>query len=42
LIEWADIIKKILPSNVITINFSILDGYPNSRKIEIIGILDED
>ena len=42
LIEWADIIKKILPSNVITINFSILDGYPNSRQIEIIGILDED
>ena len=42
LIEWADIIKKILPSNVITINFSILDGYPNSRQIEIIGTLDED
>ena len=42
LIEWADIIKKILPSNVITINFSSLDGYPNSRQIEIIGILDED
>ena len=42
LIEWADIINKILPSNVITINFSILDGYPNSRQIEIIGILDED
>ena len=42
LIEWADIIKKILPSNVITINFSILDGYPDSRQIEIMGLLNED
>jgi tRNA threonylcarbamoyladenosine biosynthesis protein TsaE len=42
LIEWADIINKILPSNVITIKFSMSDGYPNSRQIEIIGILDED
>lgn len=41
LIEWADIIKKILPSNVITINFSILDGYPDSRQIEIMGLLNE-
>jgi len=34
LIEWADLIKDILPKNTITINFSRLN-HENSRRIEI-------
>ena len=34
LIEWADLIRDILPQNTITINFSRLN-HENSRRIEI-------
>ena len=34
IIEWADLIKDILPKNTITINFSRLN-HENSRRIEI-------
>lgn len=37
LIEWANIIQDILPSNVVTIHFSRIKGKEDSRQLEIKG-----
>ena len=38
LIEWANIIQKLLPENVIEIDFSRIKGEPNKRMLKIRGM----
>ncbi|MBT3519290.1 MAG: tRNA (adenosine(37)-N6)-threonylcarbamoyltransferase complex ATPase subunit type 1 TsaE [Candidatus Marinimicrobia bacterium] len=42
LIEWADIIKEILPPNTIYLTFSRVDGNPNGRRIILDGLNEND
>lgn len=37
LMEWAEIIEDILPTKIITIRFSRIDGKPETRQIKIEG-----
>ena len=41
LFEWASIIEEVLPRNVIKIDFTRFKDYPERRRLNIFGFIDE-